>query len=107
MIRDPGRRAYHVRIRFHPPVTRNVAEVHWHKTQRTAWNADGTLDFRVTVASLKEIEWWVLGYGRSAEVIEPAELRRAVLKHAQTLSERYAPSSQTRARGSGVSRGKR
>lgn len=89
LVREPGKRS-NVRIRFQPKVAGNVAEVAWHRTQRTEWNDDGTLDFTVTVDGLSEISWWVLGYGDQAEVLEPAELRKIIAGHAARLVEQYA-----------------
>lgn len=78
-----------VLIRFQPLVARNVAEVVWHKTQKTTLNEDGTLDFRVTVSGLGEISWWILGYGDQAEVLEPQELRTVIHERAKKLLARY------------------
>jgi len=78
-----------VLIRFQPLVARNVAEVQWHKTQQATFNADGTLDFRVTVSGLNEISWWVLGYGDQAEVIEPPALRAMLAERSQRMAAMY------------------
>lgn len=88
LVRERGK-SRTVRVRFQPKVADNVAEVAWHKTQRTVWNDDGTLDFSVTVDGLSEISWWVLGYGDQAVVLEPAELRELIAGHAARLVERY------------------
>lgn len=88
LIRSPGRDS-HVTIRFKPLVARNVAEVLWHKTQRTKSLADGSLEFHVTVSGLNEIAWWVLGYGDQAEVIKPARLRRLIALRAQNMAAMY------------------
>ena len=71
-----------VRIRFEPGVAGNVAEVHWHKTQRVKFNRDGSLDFRARVSGIDEIAWWILGYGDQAEVLAPPELRERIAGHA-------------------------
>jgi predicted DNA-binding transcriptional regulator YafY len=80
---------YHVLIRFQPLVAANVAEVHWHRTQRTEFQNDGSLLFRVTVSGLHEIVWWVLGYGDQAEVLQPLKLRRLVTQRAKNMLARY------------------
>ena len=89
LIPEPGPDR-EVTVRFQPLVARNVAEVNWHKTQQLAFNADGSLDFRVKVSGLGEISWWILGYGDQAEVISPPELRDRVAGHARRLLTRYA-----------------
>jgi proteasome accessory factor B len=81
---------YPVHLRFERMVAGNVAEVSWHATQETEWNDDGTLSFRAEVDGLREITWWVLGYGDQVTVVDPPELRRRVAEHARTLCQRYA-----------------
>jgi predicted DNA-binding transcriptional regulator YafY len=88
LIPEPGADS-EVLIRFEKMVAQNVAEVLWHKTQRTKFNKDGSLDYRVTVSGLKEISWWILGYGDQAKVIKPAKLRRMVAERAKRTAQQY------------------
>ena len=88
LIAEPGPDR-EVVVRFSKLVAQNVAEVRWHKTQRLHFNDDGTLDFHVTVSGLKEISWWILGYGDQAEVLRPPELRRIIAGHAAKMVEKY------------------
>lgn len=80
---------YRVLIRFQPLVAANVAEVHWHRTQQTEFQEDGSLLFRATVSGLNEIVWWVLGYGDQAEVLQPLKLRRLVTQRARNMLATY------------------
>jgi len=80
---------YHVRLRFSKMVSRNVAEVAWHKTQQIHQNPDGTLDFSATVSGLSEISWWILGYGDQVEVLEPPELRELISKRIANMAQIY------------------
>lgn len=89
---------HQVRIRFSPLLAQNVAEVNWHPTQQVRFNRDGSLDFRVTVSGLKEISWWILGYGNQAEVIEPMELRRMIAEHAEQMCAMYRTAPRKRKR---------
>lgn len=89
IIRDRGER-HEVVIRFQPVVAKNVAEVHWHRTQRLSWNDDGTLEFSATVEGLREIVWWVLRYGKEATVLRPAKLRAMVREHAEAIARSHA-----------------
>lgn len=89
LIPERGRDS-EILIRFSKLVSHNVAEVQWHKTQRTQFNPDGTLDFHVTVSGLNEISWWILGYGDQAEVIQPQELRKIVANRAALTAAKYA-----------------
>lgn len=76
-------------LRFKPLVARNVAEVVWHPTQKLRWLDDGQLEFRVTVDGLREIVWWVLGYGHQVVVFEPQELRELILEYLQEQARNY------------------
>ena len=75
MIPETGRDS-HVVVKFDSLVAQNVAEVAWHKTQRTRFLPDGSLIYQATVSGINEIAWWILGYGDQAEVLLPAKLRR-------------------------------
>ncbi|QDT65839.1 helix-turn-helix transcriptional regulator [Calycomorphotria hydatis] len=92
MIRETDQK-HTVLIRFQPMVARNVAEVTWHHTQKLIWNDDCTLDFQVQVEGLREIQWWVLGYGSQAEVLQPAELRTMIREHLVQMVEKYEEKS--------------
>ena len=87
MIRGDTR--HHVKIRFSKMVAANVDEVAWHKTQRTVYEDDGSLIFEVDVDGLREISWWILGYGDQAEVLEPPKLRKLIAKSAKHLLAIY------------------
>jgi predicted DNA-binding transcriptional regulator YafY len=80
---------YEVCVQFSKKVARNVAEVNWHKTQRLQWNDDGTLRFCATVKGLNEISWWILRYGDQAKVLEPAQLQKLIVGHAQKMLGQY------------------
>jgi len=89
MIPEPGP-DHEVIVRFSPLVARNVSEVLWHSTQRIQSNDDGSVDFHVTVSGLNEISWWILGYGKEAEVRQPATLREIIRKHIAELAKKYS-----------------
>lgn len=76
-------------VRFAPLVASNVAEVQWHKSQRIEWNEDGSIDFHVTVSGLREMSWWILGYGDKAEVLEPPEMQEIIAHHAKGILAKY------------------
>jgi len=88
LIPGPGRDA-HVKVHFKPLVAGNVAEVLWHKTQRTKLLDDGSLEFTATVSGLNEIAWWILGYGDQAEVLQPARLRQLIAQRARNMAAIY------------------
>ncbi|TWT99260.1 hypothetical protein Pla108_01950 [Botrimarina colliarenosi] len=78
-----------VHLHFSSVVGQNVAEVLWHPTQRCQFRDDGTLDFYATVSGIREIVWWVLGYGDQVEVLKPPRLRREVARRHRTAADRY------------------
>ncbi|MGW8257605.1 MAG: helix-turn-helix transcriptional regulator, partial [Thermoguttaceae bacterium] len=88
LIPEPGP-DQNVVIRFGKMVAQNVAEVNWHKTQKSSFNKDGTLDFSVTVSGLNEISWWILGYGDQAEVLDPPELRALIQQRIARMQTLY------------------
>jgi predicted DNA-binding transcriptional regulator YafY len=79
----------HIVVRFKSLVAGNVAAVMWHKTQKTKFLPDGSLEFRATVSGLTEIAWWILGYGDQAEVLRPAKLRRIIAARAKNMAAMY------------------
>lgn len=89
LIPEPGR-DQRVLLRFRPLVARNVAEVIWHKTQRSRFLPDGSLEFRVTVSGLWEVSWWILGYGDQVEVLRPKRLRQMVEQRLTAAAAQYA-----------------
>jgi len=76
-------------VQFKPLVAQNVSEVLWHATQRLVWNPDGSLNFHADVSGIREISWWVLGYGDQAEVLAPRSLRELIFKHIQRMASVY------------------
>ena len=87
MIREPL--TYHVTIEFSPMVAGNVSEVMWHKTQRITHSGDGAILFEVDVDGLREMSWWILGYGDHARVVEPPELRDMIAQRVRGMNAYY------------------
>lgn len=88
LIREPDR-PLAVRIRFSAIVASNVEEVRWHRTQRMERDPDGALVFCARVEGMREIVWWILGYGEQAEVLEPPELRAEVVRRIEAMRAMY------------------
>jgi proteasome accessory factor B len=63
-----------VRIRFSPEQAAYVAERIWHESQKLEAQPDGSVILSLNVASLWEVQQWLLGWGSAAEVIEPKTL---------------------------------
>ncbi len=70
-----GEGNYEVVIRFDSAVADRVREREWHESQDMRDQADGSLELRLRLGALAEVARWVLGWGDSAEVLGPPELR--------------------------------
>ncbi len=68
----------HVRIRFDPKVARYVQRRHWHPTQHFRRTAGGEVEMTMELRGTVEVVSWVLGFGGTAEVVDPASLRQEV-----------------------------
>ena len=87
MIREGG--VHPVRLRFARSVAQNVAETVWHPTQRVRWQDDGSILVDFDVDGLREVSWWILGYGSQVEVLAPPMLRTIVQSHALAMLRLY------------------
>ncbi|HYL79175.1 MAG TPA: WYL domain-containing protein [Candidatus Acidoferrum sp.] len=67
-----------VSLRFSREVARYVAERQWHPTQVTAPLLTGELDLTLKVPLSPELTRWILSYGKSVEVRQPASLREEI-----------------------------
>jgi predicted DNA-binding transcriptional regulator YafY len=86
-------------IRFDPSLERYLKENIWHPTQtfkkektglsRRSPNEGGSLLMTMEVGGLREVMSWVMGFGREAEVLEPAHLRQAVAQELTATTEKY------------------
>jgi proteasome accessory factor B len=88
MIREPDKKA-RVVVHFQSLVAANVAEVTWHPTEQIVHRDDGSIEFSATVEGLREISWWILGYGDQAEVLEPRELRDMIADRVRGMAATY------------------
>jgi predicted DNA-binding transcriptional regulator YafY len=76
-------------LRFAPGVAARVREATWHPTQAVAEAADGSLEWRATVAGTVEIRLWVLSWGDDVEVLAPPSLRDDVAATHARSAARY------------------
>jgi predicted DNA-binding transcriptional regulator YafY len=68
-----------VLIEFDPRVSEVVRSQRVHATQRIATAPDGRVRLSMQVPAFESLVSWVLGFGDAATVIEPKELRDAVI----------------------------
>jgi proteasome accessory factor B len=76
-------------VRFDAAVAPGVRERRWHPTQTLTELPDGGVEVRFVASGWPEIRAWVLGYGRLAELIEPAERRREIAGELRAAAKRY------------------
>jgi predicted DNA-binding transcriptional regulator YafY len=93
-----GAEAARVRIRFDAQVERYVQRRLWHPTQRFGKLPGGGVELTMNVRGTVEVVSWVLGFGGTAEVLEPAGLRREVRAELLRAASRYARRRSARGR---------
>jgi predicted DNA-binding transcriptional regulator YafY len=81
--------ATHVRIRFEKDVAAYVAERTWHPSQKLRELRDGAVELAMEVGGSQELKSWVLSFGASATLLEPAALRAEVLRAIEAARRRY------------------
>jgi proteasome accessory factor B len=83
-----GRGDFQVLVRFDPLVADYVREKKWHPSQQSRDLPDGSLELRLRLSSLGEVQRWILGWGGRAIPLEPPELVKSIRQDAQTLLDR-------------------
>ncbi|MCL6477226.1 MAG: transcriptional regulator [Peptococcaceae bacterium] len=78
-----------VAVKFYPPESRLIAEGAWHPTQRLEQLPGGEVIFRAEVEGTWEVKKWILGWGSSAEVLSPPELRDEIRRELAEMAGRY------------------
>jgi proteasome accessory factor B len=73
-----GAETTRVRVRFDVRVARYVQRRMWHPTQRFHELPGGAIEMTMDARGTVEVVNWVLGFGATAEVLEPANLRAEV-----------------------------
>ncbi|TVS12962.1 MAG: WYL domain-containing protein [Planctomycetaceae bacterium] len=68
------------------PVTYDV-----HPSQQIIDHRDGSLTIEFQVFGTVELTSWILSFGQDAEVLEPADLRQAIIDELDTLRKKYQP----------------
>lgn len=63
-----------VRIRFSPEQAPYIAERKWHESQILEPQPDGSVILSLRVASLWEVNRWLYGWGKDADLLEPSAL---------------------------------
>ena len=78
-----------IRLRFAPQIARIMEETVWHPSQMLKRQKDGSLIMTIQVMDTIELFRWILGWGGDVEVLEPPEIREAVMETAEGVREVY------------------
>lgn len=84
-----GHQPQNIRIRFTGTAVQYVCEKQFHVSQQTDLQPDGSVFIGLRLTSLVEVKSWVLSFGCKAEVLEPQELRAAIVDELRQLSQLY------------------
>jgi proteasome accessory factor C len=66
-------------LRFSAERSRWVADERWHPEQQSEWLPEGRYELRIPYRDSRELVMDILRHGSHVEVVEPAELRKAVI----------------------------
>jgi CRISPR-associated endonuclease/helicase Cas3 len=79
-----------VRLQFQPgEATRRLKETVWHRLESVTDTPDGGCMWSAPIGEWQEMLPWIRGWGADVEVIEPQELREALVKEARRLARMY------------------
>ena len=80
-----GTHKHQVRIQFDRWAAQLIQEKNWHPAQTIQALDDGSVEFRIELADLFEIERWILSWGSHAKVLGPPELKQRIRAHAAAI----------------------
>ncbi len=69
--------------------TRRVKETVWHRLETVDDLPDGGCEWRAPIGEWQEMVPWVRGWGSDVIVLEPKELRAAIVKEVKRMARRY------------------
>ena len=78
-----------VRVRFDTSAARYARERLWHGSQRCADLADGGCEMAWQVPVTPDMRSWLLSFGPSVEMLEPAHLRQRLASDLRAAASRY------------------
>ena len=64
-----------------------IREKRWHPSQQLTEIEDGSIELRLKLSSLVEVQRWILAWGGHAAVLAPAELVESVKRAARCILE--------------------
>jgi len=80
-----GEGRFDVVIRFAPRAADYIREKKWHPSQSLRQFKDGSVELKMRLSSLGEVQRWILSWGGEAKVLQPPELARSVRQAAKAI----------------------
>jgi predicted DNA-binding transcriptional regulator YafY len=88
-----GKKVQWAKLRFSAERARWVSSERWHPRQKAHFEADGSYVLELPYSESKELMMDILKYGPDVEVLDPKELRDAVVCRLAKSMERYSEKS--------------
>jgi proteasome accessory factor B len=79
-----------VLLRLDDFAARLASERVWHKSQKLKPLPGGGAEMSLDVGIAPDLENWILGWGRHAQVLEPSELREQIASTARAMALQYS-----------------
>jgi predicted DNA-binding transcriptional regulator YafY len=79
-----------VTIRFSSEAAGRIKGRRWSADQQLTENPDGSLTLAMTTSGRADVIRWLLSYGSSAEILDPQEIRQAILSELKAASSLYS-----------------
>lgn len=80
---------YNIRVRFDKKVADYIRERKWHESQELLNLPDGSVELKLRLSSLVEIQRWLLSWGSNVIVLEPQELVENIKAEAEKIVRMY------------------
>ena len=80
---------FSVTVKFSPVVSTYVAERKWSADQQIVEHDDGSVTLTMSATSDREVIAWVLGFGKEATLLEPANLRDEIAQELTAMQAQY------------------
>ncbi|HEY7122530.1 MAG TPA: WYL domain-containing protein [Ktedonobacterales bacterium] len=77
-----------VKLHFTQFVSKRVRETRWHPSETVTHHPGGLL-WEADISDVTEIRPWIRSWGADCEVLEPASLRKELIREAQRFSKLY------------------
>jgi predicted DNA-binding transcriptional regulator YafY/transposase len=77
------------KLLFKPEISPSILNCTFHVSQQTRIQADGSALITLTVRNTRDFLFFILGWGESVEVLEPAGLRDRITRISQSLAHMY------------------